>query len=177
MTKQEHFKQRIRARMAKTGERYGAARRALIEPDASRQATEPREWVTEPEFTDDVIRSNTGRGWTEWCDLIESWPGHADGHAAVAAHIQAEYGLNGWWSQGVTVSWERITGRRLLNQRANGTFEASKTRTVTVDHDAAGVDRLARRDFGDSDLDQNRPIELDHGVRRRRRSCGLPRCC
>lgn len=136
MTKQEHFKQRIRARMAKTGERYGAARRALIEPGPSRSETAPREWLSEPEFTDDVIRSNTERGWDEWSDLIESWPGHVDGHAAVAAHIQAEYGLNSWWSQAVTVSWERITGRRVLNQRANGTFEASKTRTVTVDHDA-----------------------------------------
>lgn len=137
MTKQEHFKQRIRARMTKTGERYGAARRALIERGADPiDDDEARAWVTEPEFTDAVIIENTGRSWNEWRELIESWPGHVDGHAAVAAHIEAEYGINGWWSQGVTVSWERISGRRLVNQRADGSFEASKTRTVTVDRDA-----------------------------------------
>jgi hypothetical protein len=31
MTRQESFKRRIRARMEKTGEKYGAARRSLIE--------------------------------------------------------------------------------------------------------------------------------------------------
>ena len=37
MTRNESFKRRIRARMAKTGEKYNAARRALIE-----QATDRR---------------------------------------------------------------------------------------------------------------------------------------
>ncbi len=137
MTKQEHFKQRIRARMTKTGERYGAARRTLIDQSAvNGDGNGERVWVTEPEFTDEVIAAQTGRSWTEWCDLIEAWPGHVAGHAAVAAHVHAAYGLDHWWSQGVTVSWERITGRRVVNQRSDGTFEASKTRTVTVDHDA-----------------------------------------
>ena len=41
------FKRRVRARMAKTGERYGAARRVLIE-----QATDGRRrtWAADPEF-------------------------------------------------------------------------------------------------------------------------------
>jgi hypothetical protein len=33
----------------------------------------------------------------------------------------------------VTVGYERITGRRVVNQMADGTFSAGKTRTVTVD--------------------------------------------
>jgi hypothetical protein len=150
MTKHENFKKRVRARMAKTGERYGAARRSLIaEPHADVDGS-ARPWINEPEFTDDVVRRHTGRGWDEWRDLIEAWPGHHEGHAAVAAHLAAEYGLNGWWSQAVTVSWERISGRRVVNQRADGTFEAGKTRTVRIDHDvlrAALYDDEVRTDL------------------------------
>jgi hypothetical protein len=39
--------------MAKTGEKYGAARRVLIEQSVSR---DPRDWVSEPQQSDPVIR-------------------------------------------------------------------------------------------------------------------------
>jgi len=133
MTTQETFKRRIRARMAKTGERYGAARRVLIEHRTP--ADGGRTWVAEPEMGDDVIREHTGRGWDEWCDLIDRWPGHTDGHAAIVGHV-AEQGVDGWWAQSVTVGYERITGLRVRHQRADGTFEASKSKTIAVDVDA-----------------------------------------
>ena len=133
MTRQESFKRRIRERMARTGERYGAARRTLIDRAA---AGAPRRWAAEPELGDDAVRDATGRGWDEWCDLVDAWPGHADGHAAVAAHLQDAHDVDGWWAQTITVGWERITGRRLPHQMADGTFTAARTRTVTVDADA-----------------------------------------
>lgn len=130
MTKNESFKRRVRDRMAKTGERYSAARAALIDqvPEVRR-----RTWVSEPEVTDEVIIERTSRGWDDWCDLIEAWPGHVDGHSAIAAHIEAQHGLDGWWSQCVTVGYERIVGLRLPHQRADGTFTAGKSMTVAVD--------------------------------------------
>lgn len=129
MTRQESFKRRIRARMERTGERYGAARRVLVE-----QADRPgRRWAAEPETADGPLREATGRGWDEWCDLVDAWPGHADGHGAVAAWLQDEHGVDGWWAQTVTVGWERITGRRLPHQVADGTFTAGRSRTVHVD--------------------------------------------
>jgi hypothetical protein len=133
MTRNESFKRRIRARMAKTGEKYNAARRALIEQARDHDALD---WASEPEHPDEVVRSNTGRGWEEWRALIDTWPGHEDGHAAVAAWLQEEHGVPGWWAQSVTVGWERITGRRLPNQVADGTFTANKSATITLDHDA-----------------------------------------
>ena len=73
MTTNERFKQRVRERMAGTGERYTAARRVLIEQTAR---SGRRVWASEPEHTDEVIRAKTGRGWDDWCDLIDAWPGH-----------------------------------------------------------------------------------------------------
>lgn len=155
MTRQESFKRRIRERMARTGERYGAARRSLIEQSADGG---PRRWVADPELGDDALRDATGRGWDEWCDVVDAWPGHGDGHAAVAAHLQAEHGVDGWWAQTITVGWERITGRRLPNQMADGTFTASRSRTVTVD--AVAVRAALLDDDERAELFPGLPTEL-----------------
>ena len=140
MTKQESFKRRVRERMEKTGERYGAARRALLggladaeRPDTGATSRTGRVRISEPEVDDAAIERATGRDWDEWCDLIDAWPGNDRGHTAIAAHLAETYGVEGWWGQGVTVGYERITGRRVVNQMADGTFSAGKTRTVSVD--------------------------------------------
>lgn len=140
MTKHESFKRRVRERMEQTGERYGAARRALLGGLAgAAAASEPsdptrrRVRASEPEVDDLSIKRATGRDWDEWCDLIDAWSGNDRGHSAIAAHIAEAYGIEGWWGQGVTVGYERITGRRVVNQMADGTFSAGKTRTVTAE--------------------------------------------
>lgn len=148
MTKQESFKRRVRARMAKTGERYNAARRALL--DQVEASPAGRRWASQPEMGDDAVRDATGRGWNQWCDLIDAWPGHVDGHAAVAKWLAAEHVESGWWAQAVTGGWERITGRRLPGQMPDGTFTANKSRTVPVDADdlrAALLDESGRADL------------------------------
>lgn len=86
-------------------------------------------------MSDDAIRSGTGKGWDEWCDLIDRFPGRTEGHTAIATHVRDDLGVDAWWSQGVTVGYERITGLRLPHQMADGTFTANKSGTVTVDAD------------------------------------------
>jgi hypothetical protein len=131
MTTHESFKRRIRERMALTGERYTAARRALLDAAAQRGGT--RTWVSEPELGDDALRKATGRGWDAWCDIVDAWPGKDQGHTAVAAYLASSHGVDGWWAQGVTVGWERITGRRLPYQMADGSFTAGRSKTIDVD--------------------------------------------
>jgi hypothetical protein len=130
MTRQETFKRRIRQRMEKTGERYGAARRALIEKSDTRSG---REWVSEPEMAEDTLREATGRGWDQWCDVIDAWPGKDEGHTAIATLLRDDHGVEGWWAQTITVGYERITGLRLPYQQPDGTFSAGKSRTVDAD--------------------------------------------
>ena len=130
MTEHAAFKQQVRARMAKTGERYAAARRSIL---AGTDGTpHRRRWVSEPELADERVREATGRGWDEWCDLIDGWAGHTGGHTAVATHLREVHGVPGWWAQAVTGGWERITGRRLPNQMTDGTFTANRSRTVAI---------------------------------------------
>ena len=136
--------------MARTGERYAAARRVLIEQAQRRRAASGRVWHAEPEVADDALAAATGRGWNAWCDLIDAWPGHARGHTAVARWLVAQHSVDGWWAQGVTVGWERITGRRLPHQMADGTFTAAKSRTISGDASALRamlLDAAARADL------------------------------
>ena len=152
MTSNERFKKQVRARMAKTGEKYGAARRALLSatPPPSTGAKPGRAWAAQPEVPDESVRETTGRGWDDWCDLLDAHPVATDGHAAVAKYLMAEHGLDGWWSQAVTIGWERITGRRVPGQQTDGTFAANKSRTMDGDAEALRamlVDDEARGDL------------------------------
>jgi hypothetical protein len=161
MTKQESFKRRVRARMEKTGERYAAARQALIEQaDGPNNGPGVRTWISQPETSDDAVAAATGRGWDQWIDVIERWDGDGDDHAAVARYLEAEHGLHGWWAQTVTVGFERITGRRLPHQKADGTFAVSKSATVDL-----AADRLRSMLLDDTDR-----AELFPGHRTERRS-------
>lgn len=148
LTSQESFKRRIRARMRTTGERYGAARRALLER-ADRHGG-GRRWVAEPDLDDAAVREKTGRGWNEWVDLIDEGPAAGAGHTAIATWLRETHGVDGWWAQGVTVGYERITGLRLPGQQSDGTFSVSRSRTVSLDADAFRellLDDAARADL------------------------------
>lgn len=147
MTRQESFKRKVRARMVETGERYMAARHQLIEQSTRADSDA---WVSEPEHSDEAIYDATGRDWNEWRRLIDEGPGRNAEHGAIVAYVMEEHGVNGWWAQSVTVGYERITGIRLPHQMADGTFTASKTRTIEVDGEALKemlFDNAARADL------------------------------
>lgn len=125
MTKNEAFKKRIRTRMAKTGERYNAARRALIDNQAATG------WVSHPEVSDENVLAATGKTWDQWRSALDAWGAADHDHPSIAQHLAKHHGLDGWWSQSVTGGYERITGRRLPHQMPDGTFTAIKSRTIT----------------------------------------------
>lgn len=154
MTTQESFKKRVRARMARTGERYTTARRAL----QAKAADSTRSWVSDPEMGDEAIANGTGHRWDHWCDLIDSWGVEEWDHASVANRIEAEHPVNGWWAQCITVGYERITGLRLPNQMADGTFTANKSKTVRAD--GIKLRELLLDDDHRDDLFPDQPTEL-----------------
>ncbi len=177
MTRQESFKRSVRDRMAKTGEKYGAARRALLPDDAPKlrtnepQTNEPQtndalRWVEQPETSDEAVRDGTGRSWDEWCQLIDGWPERSQGHAAMAARIGREHLDNGWWAQTVIVGYERIRGLRIKYGRADGSFAGSATRTLAATKiDGPDTGRAGR--LRAALLDPERQAEIVSGAFRR----------
>lgn len=150
MTTQESFKKRVRARMARTGSTYGAARRTLLAQAAPRGTALARAWVSEPDVSEEAIRENTGHGWDEWVALVDAGPGRDAGHTAIAAWVAGEHGVPGWWAQSVTVGYERITGLRVPGQRPDGTFSVSRSRLL--DLDPGELRALLDDDAGRADL-------------------------
>lgn len=164
MTRARALKQVIRARAAKTGERYTTARRhvidqlATIAAGSSRRPAEPAEpgprrasqislkeaptpaiAPTKGSVTDEKAREKTGHGLDHWFALLDRFGGVEKGHSALARHLYDEHGVPGWYSQGITVAYERARGARALNQRMSGDYEISVTKTV--DGDTRGVVR------------------------------------
>jgi hypothetical protein len=57
---------------------------------------------------------------------------HELAHRDIARMVSDEYGVATWWTQTVTVGYERIKGLREVGQRRGGGFEASKSKTIAV---------------------------------------------
>jgi hypothetical protein len=121
MTTQQSFKRRVRARMEKTGESYTAARAQLLPEPAY-----------EPRFSDEVVRERTGKSWREWFALLDAWGAKQREHAEIAAWLNAEHGVPGWWAQGVTVEYEKARGLRPVGGDRDGTLNAGASKTVAV---------------------------------------------
>lgn len=135
MTTQKTFKRRVRARAAKTGESYTAARAHLVRPiDAP--ATPPLDAEELTGMSEEALRRGTGRPIVEWLDILDAWGATERKHGDIAAWLQAEHGIGGWWAQSVTVGYERARGIRARHQQGDG-FAVSVTRTVGVPADRA----------------------------------------
>ena len=158
MTTQKTFKGRVRARMAKTGESYTAARHQLLRkaadpdappPDASADLGAPgpgpdpaADSSPEPVVTgtasdaalvsDDAMRRGSGRGHEEWFALLDTWGATERRHPEIARWLQETHGVGGWWAQSITVAYERARGMRATHQMGSG-FNISVTRTIAVD--------------------------------------------
>jgi hypothetical protein len=133
MTRQKTFKQRIRARMDKTGESYATARRKLIEKSEAeaRKRRTPRT-ISRTRSSDESVLKNTGRTWDQWFKLLDKSGAKDKKHPEIARWLSEEHGVDGWWAQSVTVAYEQDRGMRAPGQRADGTYSVSASKTVKV---------------------------------------------
>ena len=123
MPRQKDLKRLVRSRMKKTGEAYTAARLQLLNklPDYAEKAG----------MSDDVVKQKTGRTWAEWVRVLDGAQAAEKPHREIAKYVSS-LGTPDWWSQMVTVGYERIRGLRDRGQRRGGSYEAGKSRTFNV---------------------------------------------
>ena len=128
MTRQKTFKRRVRDRMAKTGESYTAARRILI-ATGDRPETPTADF--EPPVADEKVAEATGRGWQGWFRVLDEWGALRRTHTEIARWLREEHGVDGWYSQSITVGYERARGLRAPGEHADG-FAITASRTIAV---------------------------------------------
>jgi hypothetical protein len=148
MPRNKDLKRLVRARMTKTGESYTAARAHIVaKPRPASRATAlraaesrttsakraPRPNYAElAGYSDEVLKAKTGCTWERWVGVLDYYGADKMAHRDIAALVNTKFKIEGWWSQAVTVGYERIKGLRAVGQRRDGSYEANKSRTYNV---------------------------------------------
>jgi len=65
------------------------------------------------------------------CAILDAADGMTIGHTAIAAYLRDQHDVPPWWSQEVTVGYERIRGLREENQTPRG-YQVSVSKTLPV---------------------------------------------
>jgi len=82
--------------------------------------------------SDEAVKVKTGKTWAEWFKILDKagakkWP-----HKEISAFLRDKQKVSPWWSQMVSVGYERERGIRQKFQKCDGQFSASGSRTMTV---------------------------------------------
>ena len=141
MTRARALKQVIRARAAKTGERYTTARRHVLQelnqpapkPPTSAKATVGKQAVsTKGGMSDATSLKKTGHDLAHWFAVLDKFDAIKKGHTKAADHLHSEHGVPGWYCQGITVAYERDRGVRVMNQKCDGKFEVNVSKVMAA---------------------------------------------
>ena len=145
MPRNKDLKRLVRARMRKTGEAYTAAlahinkkpRAATVSTGAAphatpNSATKSVDYAAVAGMSDEKLKAKTGCTWERWVHALDRRGAEQMSHREIVALVNEKYKVVPWWSQTVTVGYERIKGLRARGQRRDGTYEASKSRTFNV---------------------------------------------
>lgn len=130
MTNDKDLKRRVRARMAKTGESYAAARAQLV----AKREPHPSEYAELAGMSDEAVAQKTDKTWAQWVEALDAIDAQEMSHRDIAKAVRERWpAIGGWWAQMVTVSYERIRGLRAKGQqRDTKLFDANKSRTYPV---------------------------------------------
>ena len=142
MTRARALKQVIRARAAKTGERYTNARRHILRelnaaPQARqapevRQAPKPPQAPTKGGLSDAKSIEKTGHDLAHWFAILDRFGGTEKGHTASTELLYNDHSVPGWYCQGIVVAYERARGKRVMNQKCDGSFEVSVSKVIAA---------------------------------------------
>jgi len=58
-------------------------------------------------ISDGKVKNATTKTWKQWFAILDKWQAQKKGHYLTAKYLGKEYGLSGWWSQVVTIRYEK----------------------------------------------------------------------
>jgi hypothetical protein len=135
MTREKKLKRAIRARSLKTGESYTAARRHVLTTlpvaETARPAATPKATASiRPVVGDAAVLEKTGHRLDHWFEVLDRFGVATRGYTASARHLNREHKVPAWYSQAITLSYQRAHGLRAANQAFDGGFQVSVSRVV-----------------------------------------------
>jgi hypothetical protein len=142
MPTNKDFKRVVRDRMKKTGESYTTARSQLLrnKPTSKRSTRTAKALSTAPRvdyaklagMSDASVKKATGCTWERWVAALDYAKAESWTHKQIAEYVHTKFKVPDWWTQTVTVGYERIKGLRVRGQRRDGTYEVSKSKVFPV---------------------------------------------
>ncbi len=72
----------------------------------------------------------TGHDLAHWFAILDRFGGIEKGHTAAAALLYEQHKVPGWYCQGIVVAYERARGKRVMNQKCDGSFEVSVSKVI-----------------------------------------------
>jgi hypothetical protein len=142
MPTNKDFKRVVRDRMKKTGESYTTARAQLLraKPASKRtkrvakvmSAAAATDYAKIAGMSDASVKKATGCTWPRWVAALDYAKAETWTHREIADYVHTKYNVPDWWTQMVTVGYERIKGLRVRGQRRDGTYEVSKSKIFAI---------------------------------------------
>jgi hypothetical protein len=133
MPTNKDFKRLVRGRMQKTGEAYTTARAHLLKQKPAKLVSPaPVDYARLAGRSDAVLKARTGCTWERWVKALDHAGAYTWPHSQIARYVNETWEIPGWWAQTVAVGYERIKKLRVIGQRRDGSFEASKSKTFAV---------------------------------------------
>lgn len=87
-------------------------------------------------ISDEAVAAKTGRVWDEWFAELDKAGADAWKHKVIARHLHEGYGVDFWWAQTITVTYERSRGLRDKHEQPDG-YQIQVQRTVRAPADEA----------------------------------------
>ena len=75
------------------------------------------------------VKKATGKIWSEWFSVLNKTGAKKMEHKDIAEMLNKKFGLSSWWSQMVTVQYEREIKGRKKHQTTKG-YQISKSKTL-----------------------------------------------
>jgi hypothetical protein len=83
-------------------------------------------------MADEKVKAATGCTWERWVWALDQVDAHKWPHREIAQYVHEKFKVPSWWTQTVTVGYERIKGLREIGQRRTGAWGASKSKTIAA---------------------------------------------
>lgn len=81
--------------------------------------------------SDEAVKKATGKIWKGWFRILDKEKSDQKSHKEIAQWLYDNFPVGGWWSQMLTVEYEKEKGMRTLYQKPTG-YEISVSKTFPV---------------------------------------------
>ncbi len=82
-------------------------------------------------MSDEAVRAKTGRTWLEWFTILDAAGAQQMTHQQIVAYLHTEQGVDPWWQQMVTVTYEQARSLRAKHQMPDG-YQIAASKTIAA---------------------------------------------